>query len=244
MTIRTLSFALLLSTLPAVAQDATISAPPAAKAPAAAPVTVTLAFAGGTLAEFCAQLRHIEPRANIVVAPLAADAKLPPMDLRGAGLEQALEGACAIAESKALIRMKDFRGPGEPVFTILALEPTMAVSTTRPGGPSGPTSTGTVPAASRHEAAEVFSLNRLLDPKEGLPVTTILSAIEVATGGEQALATLRFHKDSGLLIVRGRPDQMALVHDVLTNLERDVMDRRKQENARKNAPSEPAKEAK
>lgn len=111
MTIRTLSFALLLSTLPAVAQDPTGSAPPAAKAPAPAPVTVTLAFAGGTLAEFCAQLRSFEPRANIVVAPLAADAKLPPMELRGAGLEQALEGACAIAESKALIRMKDFRGP-------------------------------------------------------------------------------------------------------------------------------------
>jgi len=179
------------------------------------------------------------------VAPLAADAKLPPMELRGAGLEQALEGACAIAESKALIRMKDFRGPGEPVFTIMALEPTMAVSSTRPGGPSGPNSTGALPVASRHEAAEVFSLNRLLDPKDGsgFPVTTILSAIEVATGGEQALATLRFHKDSGLLIVRGRPDQMALVHDVLANLERDVMDRRKQENTRKGLPSEPAKEA-
>lgn len=248
---RTFSFALLLVMLPAVAQEPVVAkdpggqALPASRAAATPPVTVTLMFAGGTLAEFCAQLRQLEPRANIVVAPLAADAKLPSMALRGAGLEQALEGACAVAESRALIRMKEFRGPGEPVFTILAQEPTMGGGASRPGpaGPSGPSSAAAT-AAARTEASEVFSLNRLLDAKDGFPVTTVLSAIEAATGGEQALAMLRFHKDSGLLIVRGRQEQMALVRDVLANLERDVLERRKQEHARKGAASEPTKDGK
>lgn len=243
MTMRSLALACLFTVLPLSAQDPVTPPPPAAaKSAGPAPVVVTLAFAGGSLADFCALIRAKEPRANIVLAPLAAAAKLPAMELRGAGLEQALEGACAIAESQAQIRMKDFRGPGEPVFTITAQEPVMTVGKM---GPGGSTTTGAVPvAATRQEAAEVYSLNRLLDPKDGsgFAVTTVLSAIEVATGGEQALAALRFHKDSGLLIVRGRPDQMAIVRDVLTSLERDVMDRRKQEQIRKGQPSEPVKD--
>lgn len=218
---------------------------PAAPGPksvgSAAPVLVTMSFPGGTLADFCDAIRAKEPRANIVLAPLAAGARLPAMDLRGAGLDQALEGACAIAESAALIRIKDFRGAGEPVFTITAQEPVMTVGKI---GPDGKMSTGSMPGTlPRTETTEVFSLNRLLDPKDGsgFPVTTVLSAIETATG-DQALTAMRFHKESGLLIARGRAEQLGLVRDVLISLERDVMDRRKQDNAKKGIPAEPARE--
>lgn len=242
MILRTIALACLFP-LSALAQDPTAAPPAATKAVGTPPVTVTLAFGGGTLADFCAQIRQKEPRANIVVAPLAAGAKLPAMDLRSAGLEQALEGACAIAESTALIRMQDFRGPGEPVFTIMAQEPVVTIGKT---GPNGPVTTGTMPASlPRTEGTEVVSINRLIDAKDGtgFSVTTVLSAIEAATG-EQALASLRFHKESGLLIVRGRPDQLALVRDVLSSLESDVKERRKQDNARKGIPNDPTKESK
>lgn len=242
MTMRTFAFTLFCSALPLLAQEPDAARPAAAKA-RPEPVLVTMKFAGGTLAEFCDHIRATEPRVNIVLAPLAATAKLPVMDLRGAGLEQALESACMVAESTAVIRIKDFRGPGEPVFTITATESAKSVGGMAPSGqPDGTAPVGQV----RAEKTEVFSLNRLLDPKDGsgFAVTTVLSAIETATGGEQGLAAMRFHKESGLLIVRGRGDQLALVRDVLANLDRDVMDRRKQENARKGIPSEPAKEAK
>src|SRR5688572_28240266 len=45
--------------------------------------SVTLAFPGGTLATFVSALRTAEPGTSIVVAPRAADAVIPPMDLRG-----------------------------------------------------------------------------------------------------------------------------------------------------------------
>lgn len=239
----TFPLALFCLALPLFAQEPDAAKPAAGKA-RPEPVLVTMKFGGGTLADFCSQIRATEPRVNIVLAPLAANAKLPVMDLRGAGLEQALESACLVAESSALIRMQDFRGPGEPVFTITAQEPVMTVGKM---GPSGPATTGSMPASlPRSETTEVYSLNRLLDPKDGsgFTVTTVLSAIETATGGEQALASMRFHKESGLLIVRGRGDQLALVRDVLAMLDRDVVDRRKQDNARKGIPNEPAKEAK
>jgi hypothetical protein len=207
------------------------------------PVVVTLSFPGGSLADFCNAIRAKEPRANIVVAPLAAGAKLPAMELRGAGLDQALEGACAIAESTALIRIKDFRGPGEPVFTITAQEPVMAVGKVGPDGKMS--SAGSMPGSlPRTELTEVFSLNRLIDPKDGsgFPVTTVLSAIETATG-DQALAAMRFHKESGLLIVRGRQEQLGLVRDVLGSLERDVRERAKQQNPKGTVPNDPANES-
>jgi hypothetical protein len=59
------------------------------------PVVISTSFAGGTMSEFVARIRSAEPKANIIVASSAAVAKVPPVELRGAELELALEGACA-----------------------------------------------------------------------------------------------------------------------------------------------------
>jgi hypothetical protein len=213
--------------------------------PALPYIAVTLAFPGGTLGEFVGQIRAAEPVANIVLAPAAAAARLPAIDLRGAGLDQALESACAVAQSDVLIRVKDFRGPGQAVYTITATEPTIAVASGRPGpsGPSGPSGpVTTMLAGARRETTEVHSLNRLLDPKDGtgFAATTVLSAIEAAVGVDGQLAALRFHKESGLLIFRGTAEQVSTVRDVLGSLERDVQDRRKA-MAPRPAATEPAK---
>ena len=232
----------LLGSLPLLAQDdpTATSGTPARGAPAAnvsypIPVFVTLSFQGGSLADFVAAIRKAEPKANILGAAGASSAVLPAMEIRGAGLTQVLEGACAVASGPMQVRMKEFRGPGESVFSIVAGLP--SGSPTSGGKPSG-IDTVTMPMKSdRNDVSEVHSLNRLLDPKDGsgFAVTTVLSAIETAVGGEGQLTTLKFHKESGLLIVRGAPDQIQLVQAVLASLERDVVDRRKQELARKAA---------
>jgi hypothetical protein len=219
MTLR--SFALLFFVaLPLLAQEK--NAPPSApvQAPAAGPITVTLSFAGGALADFCQQIRSKEPRANIVVAANAADATLPAMDLRGAGLYQALEGACLIAESPYQIRMKDCRGNGEPAYTIG--EPVYTIIALMPQVP------GQQPG--KRESTEVFSLNRITEGASsggGITPATVLSAIETAVGGPHVLQALLYHKDSGLMIVRATPDQLGIVNDVLRNLEKDVDARRR-----------------
>lgn len=263
MSIRAVSFVLLLSAVPALAQDPEPAAPaPKPSAfPAAAPAptrpappaadgaaSVSLAFTGGTLAEFCDQLRSLEFRPNIVVAPLAADAKLPAMQLRGANLEAALSAACAVAVSEVWIGLKGFHGRGESVFTILA-EPPQGKA---PAAPAAEASGGVRAAPPRGAVTRVFSLNSLLAGWEGvaLPVETILTALEVALDAEHAQeqglapassATLRFHKDSGLLIVRGSSEQLALATEALECLKADLPELVKRHSAGPGVPNEPAK---
>lgn len=231
MHIRSLALSCLLLTLPAGAQDAVTPPAGASPKPQAPVVTITLTYAGGTLADFCAQIRAREPQANIVVATLAGDARLPAMELRKAGLDQALEGACAIAESNYQIRMKDFRGPGEPVYTITAHAPA-----TVPGVATG-----------KKEGTEVFSLGRITDDSErgiGLAHTTVLSAVEAAVGRDRALASLLYHKESGLMIVRGSAEQLSIVNDVLRNLTQDVDARRRLDNQKRGGSMPPTGEDK
>lgn len=214
---------LLLSCLPLCAQDERVepARPPAPRSATVVPVVLSLSFSGGTMAELVAQIRRLEPKANIAVASEAATATLPPMELRSAGLEQTLEAACSLAVSDRRIRMMNFRGPGEPVFTVLA--------EARPANPSAADQ-----RAGDGLRTEIVSLNRLTadGPPLGFPVGTILSAIETACEAGGA-PTMRYHKESGILVLRGVRGQMEVAEAVLRNLERDVEARRKQENARK-----------
>lgn len=273
MSIRAFSFVLLMSFVPAVAQEPTAPAPTPPASPAAAPASkqpappaaddagnVSLEFAGGTLADFCDQLRRLELRPNIIVAPLAAEAKLPAMSLRGAGLEEALSAACAVAASEVRIGLKGFHGAGEPVFTILATPPEGAALAAPATGDAYRLYDSRLrnPSSPRSEVTRVFSLNALLAGFEGvaLPVETILTALEVALDAEHAqelhakglapasAAKLRFHKDSGLLIVRGNMEQLALATEALACLEADLPELVKRNAARPGAASEPAKAGK
>ena len=216
---------LFLFTLALPAQEAVT----AEKSQRPAPVVVSTSFAGGTLAEFVAKIRAAEPKANIVVATAAVSAKLPPIELRGAGLEQALEGACAVAEAGFQVRVVEFKGSGEPVYSIIAVRQNQV---------------GQVPTNAKEESTQVFSLNGLTDKDpfdtQTAPfrVETILSAIEAGTKDDSKPAVLRFHSDSGLLVVRGTRVQMQFAKEVLNSLERDLHDRRQrsQAAARKFAP--------
>jgi hypothetical protein len=197
------SVAILLLSFPLAAQaDPAVAQPPRARVQAPA---VTLAFPGGTLAELVAQIREKEPRANIVVAAAAASAVLPPMELRGAGLDQVLDSACVVATGGQEVRLHGFHGGGEPVFAIVAV--------------------AKAPEASRESVrTEVFGLGTLTE-ELGLHPETLLSAIEAAVG-EPRLVALRYHRESGLVIVRGTGEQLEVVQSVLKNVERDLLQRR------------------
>ncbi|MFN9334683.1 MAG: hypothetical protein ACK6D1_19005 [Planctomycetota bacterium] len=206
--IHSLSVSLLLA-LPLLAQQPPEPAKPAATPPAA---TVRVSFAGGTFGEFVDLLRRQATGANIVMATGAIDALLPRLELNGANIEQALEAACSVAESPWPVRCVEIRGDGAPVYSILYASPPP-------------------PPSSSHEAGwrtQVYSLVQLTNDADkgiGIKVETVLSAIEAATEGKLAL---RFHRDSGLLIVRGVPEHIAVAREVLSELDRDV-DRRRSE---------------
>jgi hypothetical protein len=187
---------------------------PGPRPPKRDPVVVTMAFAGGTLAQFVAAVRAVEPNANIVMATRAAEALVPRMELRGAGLEQALESACMIAEGPVEVRVKDSGGAGQPVYTIQASErrqPKVA------GAP-----------AEAEVVQRVFTLNQLTMPRgfglgiEPLGVETILSAVELVTTADGKAPLLRFHKDSGLLLVRGTVEQVSNASEALAVMANDL----------------------
>ena len=108
-------------------------------------------------------IRAKEPRANIIVADGARDARLPAIELRGAGLDQTLEAACAAATSNNTIRVKEFGGVGEPVFTIIANAPVVKIA-----GPGAQGEAQLPAAAANRSVAQVYSLNRLLDDHDGM----------------------------------------------------------------------------
>ena len=197
---------------------------------------VTLAFPGGTLATLVTALRAAEPNnTNIVVAPRAADALIPPMDLRGAGVEQALQSACMVAEGPIEISVKESNGI-RPLYTIIARDRRQQQQ--QPG----------FPGQDPDEVFQrVFSLNHLTtrgdvnSGVEALAVETILSAVELATTADGKAPLMRYHKDSGILLVRGTQQQVQRASEVLAVLADDKLGR--EERTRRNrgpAPEQPA----
>lgn len=205
------------------------SAQPAAR-PAPAPVpTLNLVFQGGAFGALCDQLvlagKVAGLHVNIVIDREAAKAPVPPFQVQGAELAQILEAACSAGSRQdQLLTVDNRRGAAASVYVITA----------HPVG-----QTVLAPAASEHTA--VHSLGALLQDEArgtGFAPATILSAIEAATV-EQPLRALRYHTDSRLLIARGTKENLAVVAEVLRELEKDL---RRQAQGRKPSDALPTTE--
>ncbi|MBL8737302.1 MAG: hypothetical protein JNL12_12800 [Planctomycetes bacterium] len=187
--------------------------------------TLNLVFQGGTFGSLCDQLveagKAVKAHVNIVIDREATKAEVPPFQVRGAEVAQILEAACAAgSRPDQLLSVENRRGASAGIYVVTAHQ-------------VGPVQ----PAAVEREATAVHSLAALLKDDArgiGFAPATILSAIETATL-EQPLRALRYHTDSRLLIARGTKESLAVVAEVLRELEQDV---RRQAQPRK--PSQPA----
>jgi hypothetical protein len=178
--------------------------------------TISLDFHAGGMDRFVAAVRDAAPAANIVLATDAQAVVVPQMELRGVSVDQALECACALAEGPVDVGVKEFRGDGETVYTILARRKARVTAGPDPEEPS----------------QRVFTLNHLTMPRAGsavqpLKVESILSAVELATAGEGQPPTIRYHQDSGVLLVRGTRTQVDQASEVIQVLSKDLDNREK-----------------
>lgn len=178
-------------------------------------LTVSVVFQGGSMDAFVETLRKSQPRANIVLAVAARDALVPSMELKDAGIQQALEAACMAADAEAPVHVAEFKGNGEPVFSIVS-----APRTRQSGGRRSSSGGG-------DDAYRVLSLNELTKERLfGVPpmkVETVLSALDMALGqSEGPDARIRFHEESGILIVHGTSAQVQMVDQVLSQLSQDL----------------------
>lgn len=196
--------------------DAPASARNARRRPPA--VTVTLEFDGGTMEQFVAAVRKEQGKANIVLADAARDARVPSLELKDAGIEQALEGACMAAEADYDVRVREFDGVGQPVYSIVAERSPVR------GGRAGQV----VRPGADDQQQRVMSLNTLIKQRlygvAPLKVDTVLSAIELALSDEAVAPRVRFHEDSGLLLVRGTMVQVDVVEQILRMLQQDLQE--------------------
>jgi hypothetical protein len=178
------------------------------------PVVVSFSFEGGTLKEFVAAVRKDQPKANIVLATRADSAVIPPMILRDAGVEQALEGACMAAEADFQVRVKEFRGAGQPVYSIYAYAQPQSGGVQMVGPKPG----------QLHQ--RVLTLNDLTAQRASgmkpMKVETVLSALDLAMADEKKPPRIRYHEDAGLLLVRGTYEQIEVVEQIIVTLSRDL----------------------
>jgi hypothetical protein len=233
----------------AKAQAAPSPQPPPATATtadplAAAPVPrISLRFAGGTLAEFVAAVRAAGTGINVVSSSLADRVPVPAVTLTDVAVDEALRAVGDVVPGTFRVKVDGDRQPkGKPVFSIAVAE-----------APRGPTATaigpnGMVTGDEPFRIVKVFSLRELTRSADGggidkvaLASTTVLSAVEaglgIGGGAKEPTADLRYHEDSGLLFVRGTPEQTGLVHEVLRNLTEDVQ--RMRSTPSKKAPAGP-----
>jgi hypothetical protein len=194
-------------------------------APGAAPVVtearkvvrVSVDFEGGTFADFVTQVRRAG-EVNIIANPGLERVQVPALKLRDVGVEAALEAvARMVSTDRVNVSIADFRqGGGQPVYTVYVNF-----------REKGHDVVANVARTSTQVA--VLTLERLTAAQpDGAPpmrAETILTAIDAAFElgkDEQAPPTLKFHRESGLLFVRGTHDQVALVQQVLATLRNDV----------------------
>jgi hypothetical protein len=182
---------------------------------------ISIDFPGGTLSDLLQKLRDTGPRLNITASALASDVPMPELSIKGATLMNVLSAASAIAPQEYQVSCQLRAGAGEPVYSVIVQNMPQA---------------GVQMAPVRREA-RVFSLRAViepqpLDPREkpiALPVETVLSALDAGIRvGTQEAASLKFHRDSGLLFVHGLPDQVNVVQEVLRSLLNDQNELRRQ----------------
>ncbi len=203
----------------------------AKKDPEKAPSLAAVDFKGGSLQAYVQALQAAskgEPL-NIIVSPGCEGATLPAISLRTV----AAESAVGLLEH---LDLPDFkfsvsttpRAGASPVFVVRGYNMEQANRLKREAQEAESRRL----TDDREAGLAVFSLRSLLETAPGtpdLPVTrtdsaSLLTAVETALtmGGEGQKAEMKFHPETGVLVVRGTPGQTAAVGKLLGEVQGDL----------------------
>jgi len=185
---------------------------------------VSLDFAGGSLAKFAAALREVGDDVNIVLPSLATEVDLPALVLSRASVESALKSIGSIASEDFRVEVATLRSAlGKPVYAV-SVRPTSNKRTAA--------TTPNTQANDQPTRVDVFSLKFLTSTVPGdigdgavtIKPETILTAVDtgLGIGSGASEPVIRYHQDSGLLFIKGTGLEIALVRQILRNMENDV----------------------
>lgn len=164
---------------------------------------VSVEFEGGTIGEYVRAIKEAHPEANVVVSPEAVPLPMPEVSIHGASLGSALHITMTYGSTM----------PGMPGVEVLV---------DRAGGGEGlPVYKITARSiAPRELRSTVISLAPVIGA--GVEKDDILAAMQAAMELFPTRATLRFHEDTLLLLVRGSEEQLDLMGLVAERLKDDA----------------------
>lgn len=191
--------------------------------------TISIDFPGGTLEQYVEALKAAAPETvNIVIRGDASGFNVDPIQLRGVGLDASLRmlegGYQSDPATNENVRLSIVSYPGdasggEPIFVL--------VPQRAPWPPTG--------RASPQRDILVLSLKELTtslpgDPPEVVvPAETVLTAVETAlgvAGANDSETKVKFHAESGLLILAGSPEVLGAANSVVNSIRDDIRERR------------------
>lgn len=189
-------------------------------------LTVSLEFPGGTLDQYARALRATagESPVNILYSREVGEIEVPPVSLKQASVYGAMQSLMRIAATKQGQSLVVETQAG--VITVAVSNMYNATSVFRSNEAERP-------------MLEVMSIRDLLesaDPqaKEGttLPADTVLTAVtqalEMMSKDNLKAPTIKYHKESGLLLVSGSPNQVHVVNQALSAMRSDLAQRQEQ----------------
>lgn len=173
---------------------------------------VSVEFEGGTIGEYVRAIKEAHPEANVVVSPEAVPLPMPEVSIHGASLGSALHITMTYGSTM----------PGMPGVEVLV---------DRAGGGEGlPVYKITARSiAPRDLRSTVISLAPVIE--SGVTKDDALAAMQAAMELFPTRATLRFHEDTSLLLVRGSGEQLELLELVADRLEQDATVERESSSA-------------
>ncbi len=196
---------------PAAAQEA----PEAKTAPGLQ--TFDLLFPGGTLDEFVNDVKRAAGTVNIVVDPDAKDILVAQFEVKNVSVPTALELVGAVLRSPNVRVAPEmiFKGGGAPVYAVHAVRSSLVNVSGARGG-------------AEETVYRVISIQEVVAPlgggRDGLRPEAVLSAIDAAigvAGGSGEIPVIKYHPETGILIVKGTVDQTRLVEEVVLNIRND-----------------------
>lgn len=204
-----------------------------------APVTITgrqqpsqqrtfgVSFDGGSIREYVAALRKAagDIPVNVLISGDEEALELPEIVLEKVTVENAINALNFVRTDECVVGVNSTGHGEEEVFAVY-------VESRRPRGRTGGPIIKEEPA--QPTSFEVFSLAQLLESpadEEGGPTadtTTLLTAIDTALemAGAGGSTDIKFHPDSGLLIIKGDERETKLVGRLINEVYNDVTRRR------------------
>lgn len=181
---------------------------------------ISVNFPGGKLSDYVQAIRRASPDQpiNIAVQQRAMDVQVPPISVRDVTVYTALSALGGVAEPGENSRI-EIHPVGSQVGAPES-NPAFVVSVERPMvmTPQGPMSSGV------GRFTRSISLREIIDGGKGgggMAPEVILSAIEGIAQIERddiEPALIKFHKDSGMLLIRGTQQQISAIEEVVDRL--------------------------